>query len=63
MNCGIHCKCDECHNTVEDGLPPPPRISAKAAAQQAAALAAQQQATSARAPDSAKTSPGTPPAA
>ena len=58
VNCGMHCKCEECHNTVEDGLPPPPRISNKQAAQQAAALAAASRST-----DSAKTSPGTPPAA
>ena len=57
VNCGVHCKCDECHNTVEDGLPPPTRSSAKQAVQQAAAVHAPAQTA-----DSTKTSPGTPPA-
>ena len=57
VNCGVHCKCDECHNTVEDGLPPPPRPSGKQSASAAAALAAVANPT-----DRNKTSPGTPPA-
>ncbi|BDA51406.1 probable protein tesmin/TSO1-like CXC 3 at N-terminal half [Coccomyxa sp. Obi] len=55
VNCGVHCKCDECHNTVEDGLPPPPRPSGK---QSAAAVVP---AVVTNPTDRNKTSPGTPP--
>ena len=55
VNCGVHCKCDECHNTVEDGLPPPPRPSGK---QSALAVVP---AVVTNPPDRNKTSPGTPP--
>ena len=58
VNCGVHCKCDECHNTVEDGLPPPPRPSGK----QSASASANALTVVANPTDRNKTSPGTPPA-
>ena len=59
VNCGVHCKCEDCHNTPEDGLPPPPRIP------KAGSIATPQTALSGQADSTAypsKTSPGTPPA-
>lgn len=63
VNCGVHCKCEDCHNTPEDGLPPPPRASkagttnVTASGLKAAILGP---ATAPAHPF--KTSPGTPPA-
>ena len=62
VNCGVHCKCEECHNTPEDGLPPPLRASKGSAA---AALSGDHSAIPGTLPAIAqlsKTSPGTPPA-
>ena len=59
VNCGVHCKCEDCHNTPEDGLPPPPRLP-KAGTASAPQAAPSGQAAPMAPPS--KTSPGTPPA-
>lgn len=66
----MHCKCEECKNTPEDGLPPPPRAHGGRGAAAAAAAAATVAdignnggGNGINGPtDSNKTSPGTPPA-